>query len=276
MRGLVRGWRMARRSIGILRGEPSLAAFPALAAVTCVGAVALLAAPGVAWALATGAEWPLVPFAALAAYGAAYCALYFNVALAVAVAASLDGNHARLRDGLAGARSRRGAIARWALLQTTVGIVLQALQAQSGRAAIPLVTRLAGASWAIATFFAVPVLAFEGLGPKHVMKRSAGLVRERWGEGAGGSGAIALAVLLVGLVPAAACVALAAAIGGTAGPAVLVAIAAVLVIGAAVTGAALSVIFRVALYLDGSTGLYPLAGDRRYPAALPAVGRTPS
>lgn len=284
MSGLARGWRMARRCIDILRRDKSLVAFPVLSAVACSVAFTLLAAPGVAWAAAIDAWWPLVPFGALALYAATYFAVYFNVALAVAVSESLRGREAHLADGLAGARARRGAIARWALLQTTVGVLLHTLQALAsstgaGRVVVPLVTRLAGATWAIASFFVIPVLAFEGVGPKDALRRSTRLVRERWGEGLGGTGAIALTVLLVGLVPAILLVALAAGIGGTAAPAVLVAIAVLLVIVAGVTGAALSAIFRVALYdfaRDGGAVAGFDVGELATAVAKPARARVAS
>ncbi len=116
------------------------------------------------------------------------------------------------------------------------------------RVVAALVARLAGVAWALATFFVVPVLAFEGLGPEAALRRSAALVRERWGEGVGGAAAIATAVVVVGALPALALVAVAAAIGGTVVPIALGAVAAALVVAAAVTGAALSAIFRVVVY----------------------------
>jgi Family of unknown function (DUF6159) len=253
MRGLARGWKLARRSLAVLRRDPSLAVFPALAAVAAVVAFVVLAAPGAVWAAAIDAWWPLIPFAAIAVYVATYCGVYFNVALAVAVSESLDGRDPNVKSALAAARARRGVIARWTLLQTTVGILLHALSGIGGshpvgRIALPIASRLAGAAWAIATFFVIPLLAFENVGPKAALKRSAALVRERWGEGVAGTGAIALAVVIAGLVPATVLIVVAVTIGGTAAPLILAAIAAAVVTAAAVAGAALSAIFRVILY----------------------------
>ena len=254
-----RGWRLARRSLSVLRGKPSLALFPVVSAAVTLLAFAALLAPGAALTALDDAWWIAIPFAVVATYAAAFCAVYFNVALAGAVARALDGRSAGLTDGLEIARGRRRAVARWALVAATVGLVLQALQAATAadnpvaRLAGAIVAGLGGAAWAIATYFVVPILAFEELGPKAALARSAALVRERWGEGVGGTAAIVTVVLLAGLVPAAALVALALAAGGSLAI-VAVAAAVAIVIGALVVGTALSTIFRVVLYRFAGDG----------------------
>ena len=45
-----------------------------------------------------------------------------------------------------------------------------------------LVGFLGGLAWGLATFFVVPVLAVEGLGPIAAVSRSASVFRHRWGE----------------------------------------------------------------------------------------------
>jgi uncharacterized protein DUF6159 len=254
-----RGWRLAGRSLRVLRGRPSLALFPAVSGLVTVVTVAVLLAPGVVWAAVADVWWIAIPFAVVWTYAATFCAVYFNVALAGAVALSLDRRSAGLRDGLEIARGRRGAIARWALVAATVGLVLQAVQAVAAaenpvaRLAGAIVTSLGGAAWAIATFFVVPILALEGIGPRAALARSVALVRERWGESVGGAAAITIVVVLAGLVPAAALVAVAVSAGGSLAI-VAGAVAVVIVIAATVVGTALSVIFRVVLYRFAADG----------------------
>ncbi len=45
-----------------------------------------------------------------------------------------------------------------------------------------LVVRLIGVAWTLASYFVVPVLAEEDLGPIEALRRSADLFRETWGE----------------------------------------------------------------------------------------------
>jgi hypothetical protein len=79
----------------------------------------------------------------------------------------------------------------------TVGTVLRLLQDNLGSLG-KIVTGLIGIVWSVTTFFVVPVIAYEELGPIAAFKRSASLMREKWGESLGASfsfGLIQLAAL---------------------------------------------------------------------------------
>ncbi len=145
-------------------------------------------APGIVVAAAAEQEWVALPFFLVASYLATFATIYFNVALTGAAVKSMDGKDTNLQDGLAIARERRGLIAKWALVQWAVGLLIRVLQNAGDRGGVgqlvsALVSGLVGAAWAIASFFVVPVLALEGLGPKDALKRSIAVIRERWGEG---------------------------------------------------------------------------------------------
>ncbi|WCB94979.1 hypothetical protein DSM104299_03719 [Baekduia alba] len=108
---------------------------------------------------------------------------------------------------------------------------------------------LANATWSVATFFVIPIIALDGLGPVDAIKRSAGVVRERWCEGLVGSATIGGAVFLIGILPGAALVAGGIALTGSTAAlgAVLIAVGVVVVVIAALLQATLSAVFRVAL-----------------------------
>jgi hypothetical protein len=261
-----RGWRLAKQSWAVLRQDRSLALFPVLSFTFGAIAVVILIAPGAAAAAVTDEEAWLVPFGLLAGYVATFLAIYFNVALAAAASQSLDGKDTTLKDGLGVARTKRGIIAKWAAVQFAVGLLIRVIESAGGNSPVGriiagIVAGLIGAGWAIATFFVVPLLAFEDVGPGDALKRSGSLIRQRWGEGLVGTASITLAVLLVVLLPAVVLGGLAAVTLDTA-PAVAVAAVALLVlvvIAASVVGSALSVIFRVVLYRYAS-GATPATG----------------
>ncbi len=71
----------------------------------------------------------------------------------------------------------------------------------TGKAAAAAASSVVRAAWSVSTFFVIPLLALGGLGPGDALKRSVSLIRERWGEGLGGSASIGLAVFLVAVVP---------------------------------------------------------------------------
>lgn len=257
MRGgrIRRGWALATQSWAILRADRALALFPIVSGVAIFFAAVLIVGPGVAL-FATETSKPAgVVLCVIGGYVLTFIGIYCNTALAAAATKALDGQHASLGDGFAAVRSRRGVIAQWALVQLTVGLLLQLIQgllseSAVGRLLATIFTSLAGAAWAIATFFVLPILALEGVGPKDALKRSAHLIRERWGEGLVGSGSIGGLVVLFAVLPAIGLGVLGAVVmsSAVAGGVALIALAVVLFVTAMIVGSTLTVIFRVALF----------------------------
>ena len=254
------GWRLAKDSWTVLRADRSLAIFPLLSTTFAAVALALTLTPGLVWSEAVDQDWIVLPFIVVGAYVTTFFVVYFNVALAGATRLSMDGRDTTVADGLAVARERRGLIAQWAFVQFAVGAVIKVLQYVAGDsmagALVAIVSSLAGAAWSVTTFFVVPVIALEGLGPGDAMRRSVGLIRERWGEGLVGSAAIGLAVFLVSVLPLAflfgafsAAAEVSPALGAVFGVVAVVALIATLAMGSA-----LGVMFRVALYRYSTEG----------------------
>src|SRR5262249_21378781 len=68
------------------------------------------------------------------------------------------------------------------------------------------ISGLLGLVWSILTYFVVPVLVVEKLGPIAAVKRSAGIMRKTWGEGLVanfGVGLVMLLFFILALIPAA-------------------------------------------------------------------------
>jgi hypothetical protein len=192
------GVRLAGASWRIVRSEPSLVAFPLLSAASAIAYTLLIVLPiGIGGFLAFGdatiLDWVLL---ALLLLGASVGATFFGVAAAHNANAALEGRDPTLGDGLRMAMSRLGVIIQWGLLSATVGLVLQILADKLGGIGGAIVQGLGGLAWGIASFFALPILALEGLGPIATLKRSASVVRERWGESLVGNAAIGIVSLL--------------------------------------------------------------------------------
>jgi hypothetical protein len=119
-------------------------------------------------------------FAALIAYVTTLIAIYFQAALISGAMQRLQGGDPTLRSSLSAAKNKLGAILIWALIVTTVGLVLRAISDRGGVLA-RLGSLVAGIAWSVATFFVLPVVIFEGLGSFEAVKRSGGLISARWG-----------------------------------------------------------------------------------------------
>lgn len=108
-----------------------------------------------------------------------FCVVFFNVALLVSTQSVLDGEGASLGRGFAGAMQRVGAIAGWALLAAGVGVLLRSIERANSRFG-DIVAAIFGVSFTALSFFVVPVLVVEHLGPIAALKRSKDMLAESW------------------------------------------------------------------------------------------------
>jgi hypothetical protein len=255
---LQRGWALAKQSFRVLRDDRSLLLFPIISVPSAIAATALVMGPGIALYSADHQEAILIAFGAVALYVLTFVTVFFNVALAAAASTGLAGGDSTVSEGLRAARGRLGVIAAWAAVQTVVGLIINAIQSVAGD---NIVGRILGSlvsfAWSAATFFVVPVIALEGVGPREAFGRSVSLLRERWGEGVVGTASASGVVFLIALLPL-------LALGGggyalvnsgqDAAGAVLFVLAGVVLVAAVLIGGTVNAIFRVALYRFATDG----------------------
>lgn len=271
MDSIRRGWALSGQSWRVLKSDLSLMIFPILSTIFGLIAIAAIWVPtAFARGLFEGHHVqkndPVLIAAGLAsAYVSTFIVIFFNVALAACAVRSLRGEDTRVSEGISAALGRLGPIIGWTLVTTTVGLILRALEKRFGFLA-DIAIWLAGAAWAVASFFVIPVVALEGTGPIASLKRSAAVVKARWGEGATGAATIGVATFLISLAIAL--------VGGVVGVALLavplvpvgVAVLAATVVAIVVVSfisAALGQIFRVAVYQYAISGSAPSAFDGR-------------
>lgn len=105
---------------------------------------------------------------------------FFAVALAAGATARMDGEDPTYSSCVGTAARNLGSIVQWALFATTVGLILRVIESKlSGLAS--LVLRVAGdAAFAAASYFVVPMLVHERIGPIDALKKSATTVGAQW------------------------------------------------------------------------------------------------
>ncbi len=189
---IARGFRLARVALDVLASDRRLLVLPMASALCAL--LALVATATLARRLHGGPDaLQVIAPVWIAAYAVSFITIFFNVALVHVVARRWHGEPAQLADGVGAAGSRVVAIAGWAILTTTVGLLLQLLE----RLTLGISRVVADVAWSIASFFVVPVLVVERRGSVGALRRSSHVVRERWGEGLAGVTPIALATLMV-------------------------------------------------------------------------------
>lgn len=137
--------------------------------------------------------------------------MFFQVALVAGALERINGGTPTLRGAMATAWTRRRAILSWAVLFSIIGTILRAIERRFG-AAGRLLNLVGGVGFSVASYFVAPIIAAEGLSAWPALKRSAGLMSQRWGKVLRTGlrlGVIALLVTIVALVISAALVALA-------------------------------------------------------------------
>lgn len=107
--------------------------------------------------------------------------IFFNAALIACVRIRFAGGDPTVMDGLRAAFDRLPQIFAWALLTSTVGFLLSQIENRS-KGLMRFLVGLFGAGWAVATYFAVPVLVSERTGPIDAVKGSMMVIRHAWGE----------------------------------------------------------------------------------------------
>jgi hypothetical protein len=166
-----------------MSGGERLWTLPIAAAVTLMVAAVLLFAPVGVLAAHGGGKAVLIAGVIVAAFTLTTVSTFFSVAFLGQVEAHIDGRAMSAREGLGFARGRLRAIVGWSLLTTAVGVAVRALEQLSGGDLVARLIRVVGElAWSLATFFVVPVLALENVGPVEALKRSVTTFRKRWGE----------------------------------------------------------------------------------------------
>lgn len=258
------GWAMAKQSFQVLKLDKELLLFPVLSGLACVLALASFATPFLTGMIdlpegnLTTAQQITYGVLGFAFYFVSYfIIIFFNSALVACAIIRLKGGDPTVRDGIGASMARLPQIAGWAFVSATVGMILKAIESRSKRVG-EIVAGLLGMAWSITTFFVVPILVVEKLGPIDAFKRSVSVMRDTWGESLGanfGIGLFTTLAALLGMLPIVGGVVMvnASPVGGG----VLIGIGVLWIIFVSLVSSALSSIALAALYIYASEGQSP-------------------
>lgn len=203
---------LAKSSARVIRSDKELAAIPLVSAVTCgilavvVGGGAFFTldevanpAPGQNEFTATPLTW-VVGIVGIFIIG--LVSQFFAATLVAGANERLEGRDPSIGGAISIAVSRAPSVLGWSVINSTVGLVLQAIREKAGFLG-DIVAGIAGAAWNVVTWLVMPIIIIEGIGPIAAIKRSGALLRQTWGENLIaqlGLGLIGLLALLPGIV----------------------------------------------------------------------------
>lgn len=250
------GWQLSKKAWGVVKSNPGLMKLPVTGGIFAFIAFLIFGSPGTVLVSADDASTgQLVAGGILLTIGlylSAFATFYYGVALASAADQVFRGQPADNKAGVAVARSRIGAIAQWTVVVTIVSLVLNFLRDRGGLAG-NIVAGIGAAIWSLITFMAIPVIAFEGLGPAATIKRSSSMFKNKWGEQITGNiaiGGITGLIMLLGILIAVGGVFVlvsGSSAAAVAGAGILLLGIAIFIVGA-VIGQAMRGVFGVAMY----------------------------
>jgi hypothetical protein len=193
-------WSLVKASWAVLRADKELIIFPIIAFVGSIIVTITFAVPMALTRLFegvnSGSSQITLAILVFLFYLVQYTIVIFaNSALVGAAMIRLKGGDPTVGDGLRIASQHFGAILGYALIASTVGMVLRWLSERGllGR----IVSSLFGLAWNIVTYLVVPILVVEGVGPIEAVKRSGALLKKTWGEQIVGNLGIGLVFTLI-------------------------------------------------------------------------------
>jgi hypothetical protein len=197
------GWNIAMNSFKVLKEKKDLIIFPVLSGLSI-----LLIIVSFSTAVLGSAGWDPdnIQFNSMGYYLLLFAfyvinyfvVVFFNMALIHCTRLYFRGEEVTVRAGLKFSMSRIGVIFSWAFFAATVGLLLRIIQENVGWLG-KIITGIIGIVWSVATFFVVPVIAYENAGPIEAFKRSAQLMKQKWGESLAATFSLAL-IQLVGMI----------------------------------------------------------------------------
>ncbi|MGK2928350.1 MAG: DUF6159 family protein [Acidimicrobiales bacterium] len=241
-------WSLAKSSWAVLQKDRELAWLPVMGGIGALVVGAVFFGPVIA--MLGGGEDNAVPVAGylLGFLGYVAVAMVFFLARAAVIQGAnfrMEGGDPTVRTALRGATEHWAAVAGFATISVTVGLVLQAIR-QNGGVVGAIVSFLGDVAWGVLTYLVLPVIVIEGVGTVAGIKGSTALVKRTWGEQVTanvGFGLLNLALVL----PAIALVFLGAPVGGPLAV-IVIAIAVAWAVTVSAIVATLTGIFQTALY----------------------------
>jgi hypothetical protein len=201
---LSKGWELSLNIFTVLRENRQLILFPILSGLSM-----LLVVSSFFMILFASSGWDIMEIDTLKEQGTVvnysilfgyyvvnyFIVVFFNTALIHCTHLYFQGQRPTVGEGLRFAVGRIGVIFAWAVFAGTVGTILRIIQDRVGFLG-KIITGLIGVAWSIATFFVVPVIAYENVGPLAAFRRSTSMMKEKWGESIGATFSFGIIQLL--------------------------------------------------------------------------------
>tara|TARA_B100000945_G_scaffold57623_2_gene42694 strand:- start:7603 stop:8403 length:801 start_codon:yes stop_codon:yes gene_type:complete len=174
--------------VKVLKKDKELVLFPILAALFVIILLGVIfSMGGISLSDNQDEQGSIIPLAILI-FGANFIIVFFNSALISAALERLRGGDPNISSGLSHAFKHIHHIFLWSIIVTIMALIFAAIRSSGrnrgmmGQIMTEIFASFLQAGWAMMTFFVVPIVVSENLGPISAIKRSSGLFRQTWGN----------------------------------------------------------------------------------------------
>lgn len=181
-----RGWQMTKMSLRVVREDKEILIFPVLSGLMTILILAsflggIFLTSGFSTFEQGSNNLTFYIFFAAFYFVSFFIAIFFKACIIGCATIRLNGGNPTVSDGLRIAGQNIGRILAWALFAATIGLIIRSVQQRAGFIG-KIIMGAIGLAWTIVTYFVVPVLIYENLGPWAAAKRSASILKKTWGE----------------------------------------------------------------------------------------------
>ena len=178
-------WSMVKASAQVLKSDKELIIFPIISTIAVLLITISFAIPVFFGSnmdrVSSGLSTSNLPILFIYYFLIYFVIIYFNSALVGAAIIRLKGGNPTLADGIKIASSHISSIVGYALISSTVGIILKWVQERLGFLG-KIFSFISNIAWNLVTYLVIPILVVEGIGPIEAVKRSSQLLKKTWGE----------------------------------------------------------------------------------------------
>ena len=179
---------LMKSCVKILKKDRELILFPIMAAIFVIALLGIIYTTGSINLSADNEEEMSILPVAILIFGANFIIVFFNSALISAALERLRGGDPNISSGLSHALKHVHHIFFWSIIVTIMGLIFAAIKANGrnrggvGGIMTQIFASFLEAGWAMMTFFVVPIIVSENIGPMSAIKRSSSLFKQTWGN----------------------------------------------------------------------------------------------
>jgi hypothetical protein len=180
---IANSWRLMKSCLLFLSKNKDLMILPILSLITVSFFLALLFGGGIYEIVIHNFNQQSIVVASIisliAYFILSFIVIFFNATLIACAISRLQGKHVSIRGGFSMAGQHFPQLLGWCLISCVVGLIIKILE-NSHNVIEKIIAATIGFSWALCSYFVLPILVVENIGPLAAIKQSGQKFKQNW------------------------------------------------------------------------------------------------